>query len=155
MDLGCGFAIDDDVALAIESAVQQLRRAGWKIDISHPAWPPKTNEYPLLAQQQAGLAALFGQAYQEAPQIFDRDIAVQIEAGQKATGPMIAGLSLQRNKLREALNTYFNSYDLLLCPTVPVEPFLQFGLEVQKVLNLNMNSPMVLAQTEQDYAQAS
>ncbi len=155
MDLGCGFAIDDDVALAIESAVQQLRRAGWKIDISHPAWPPKTNEYPLLAQQQAGLAALFGQAYQEAPQIFDRDIAVQIEAGQKATGSMIAGLSLQRNKLREAFNTYFNSYDLLLCPTVPVEPFLQFGLEVQKVLNLNMNSPMVLAQTEQDYAQAS
>jgi len=57
--------------------------------------------------------------------------------------------------LREAFNTYFNSYDLLLCPTVPVEPFLQFGLEVQKVLNLNMNSPMVLAQTEQDYAQAS
>ena len=37
MDLGCGFAIDDDVALAIDAAIQQLRRAGWKIDISHPA----------------------------------------------------------------------------------------------------------------------
>ncbi|NQW85412.1 MAG: amidase [Alcaligenaceae bacterium] len=217
MDLGCGFAIDDDVALAVEAAIQQLKRANWKIDISHPAWPPKTNEYPLLAQQQAGLAALFGQAYQEAPEIFDPDIGVQIEEGQKATGALIAGLSLQRNKLREAFNTYFDSYDLLLCPTVPVEPWacdgpppnmigdrpatprghapftplfnycdapalsvpcgfgknglplglqivgprygdlrvLQFGFEVQKVLNLKMNSPMILAQSEQEYAQQS
>ncbi|MEI7571276.1 MAG: amidase, partial [Alcaligenaceae bacterium] len=104
MDLGCGFAVEDDVAAVLDSVIQKLRIAGWKIDVSHPAWPPKTFEYPLLAQQQAGLAALFGQAYQEAPQIFDPDIGVQIEAGQKATGAMIAGLSLQRNKLREAFS---------------------------------------------------
>ena len=213
LDLGCGFAVDDDVALVLEGVIQKLRISGWKIDVSHPVWPPKTAEYPLLAQQQAGLAALFGQAYQEAPQIFDPDIGLQIEAGQKATGALIAGLSLQRNKLREAFSRYFDSYDLLLCPTVPVEPWpcegpppkeiggrpatprghaaftplfnycdapalsvpcgfgknglplglqivgprygdlkvLKFGVEVQKLLNLELNSPMISAQTSDEY----
>ncbi len=216
-DLGCGFAVDDDVAMALEAAIQKLKEAGWKIEISHPAWPPKTSEYPLLAQQQAGLAALFGQAYLEAPQIFDPDIGAQIDLGLKASGSTIAGLSLQRNKLRAAFNTYFDSYDLLLCPTVPVEPWpcegpppavigdrpatarghaaftplfnycdapalsvpcgfgkaglplglqivgprygdlkvLRFGAEVQRILALEMNSPMILAQSAQDYAALS
>jgi aspartyl-tRNA(Asn)/glutamyl-tRNA(Gln) amidotransferase subunit A len=214
LDLGCGFAVDDDVAIALEAVIQKLRGAGWKIEISHPAWPPKTYEYPLLAQQQAGLAALFGQAYREAPKIFDPDIGAQIELGLKASGSSIAGLALQRNKLREAFNAYFNSHDLLLCPTVPVEPWpcegpppavigdrpatprghaaftplfnycdapalsvpcavgkagmplglqivgprysdltvLRFGAEVQRILALEMNSPMILAQSEQDYS---
>ena len=216
-DLGCGFAVDDDVALALEAVIQKLRAAGWKIDVSHPAWPPKTSEYPLLAQQQAGLAALFGESYKQAPEIFDPDIGVQIEAGLKATGSTIAGLSLQRNKLREAFNRYFESHDLLLCPTVPVEPWpcegpppasiggrpatnrghaaftplfnycdapalsvpcatgkrgmplglhivgpryadlrvIRFGAEVQSILAVNLESPLLLAETDADYRQAS
>ena len=32
---------------------------------------------------------------------------------------------------------------------------LQFGFEVQKVLNLKMNAPMISAQTQQEYVQGS
>ena len=123
IDLGCGFAIDNDVALALHAAVKRLREAGWKIDNASPAWPPDTAEYPLLVQQHAGLANLFGSAWREDPYSFDPAIATQIEAGLGLSGVALAALPLRRNRLRAALTAFFERYDLLLCPTVPVEPW--------------------------------
>ena len=122
-DLGCGFAVDDDVAAPLAHAVQALRADGWAIDDARPQWPAGTFEYPLLARQQAGLAALFGTAWRDTPHLLDPDLGAQIEAGLRLSGGEVAGLDFARNRLRGALAQFFQSYDLLLCPTVPVEPW--------------------------------
>ncbi len=122
-DLGCGFAVDDDVAAAMQTAVMQLRANGWRIDNVSPAWPDGTANYPLLMQQHATLAALYGAAWRDAPQRFDPAIAAQIEAGMDISAAALAALPFKRNRLRAALADFFEHYDLLLCPTVPVEPW--------------------------------
>lgn len=129
LDLGCGLAIDDDVAAALQAAVTRLRAAGWHIDEASPAWPAAAREYPLLALQQAELAALFGDALARRPDDIDPDLAAQIRAGQAVSGPQLAAVLMLRDKLAQALAGFFSDYDLLLCPTAPVEawPLDQLG----------------------------
>ncbi len=121
LDLGCGFAIDEDVAAAMLAAVERLRAAGWQIDVASPSWPAGAAEYPLLALQQSELAAMFGAALARAPQDFVPNIAEQIRLGQQVAGPQLAAVLLLRDKLAQALAEFFGSYDILLCPTSPVE----------------------------------
>jgi aspartyl-tRNA(Asn)/glutamyl-tRNA(Gln) amidotransferase subunit A len=114
-DLGCGFAIDADVLACLEKLVKQL-----DVEESHPEWPSGTAEYPLLAVQQAGLAALYGDALEKRRQDLDPDIAAQIELGLEHTGADIAKRMLQREAIVAALARFFERYDLLLAPTAPV-----------------------------------
>jgi aspartyl-tRNA(Asn)/glutamyl-tRNA(Gln) amidotransferase subunit A len=58
--LGCDFAIDADVMAALQARVDALRRDGWAIADTDPAWPPGTREYPLIKLQHAGLHSLYG-----------------------------------------------------------------------------------------------
>jgi aspartyl-tRNA(Asn)/glutamyl-tRNA(Gln) amidotransferase subunit A len=120
LDLGCGFAIDADVADTISAAIAVLHRDRWRIDDAVPAWPSGTGEYPLLGLQQAGLAALYGEAAARDPGVFDPAILEQIEIGKQHTGPTIAALLLMRDRLHTALAGFFERCDLLLCPTAPV-----------------------------------
>ena len=119
-DLGCGFAIDEDVETAILGAVSRLEAAGYRIEHASPVWPEGTFEYPLLALQQAGLAAMFGESWRSAPQMIDPDIGAQIELGLQTTGTQIALLLLRRETIHKRLARFFESHDLLLCPTAPV-----------------------------------
>lgn len=127
--LGCGFAIDDDVLQAFEAAIAKLREAGHAIVEADPPWPAGTREYPLLAVQQSGLAALFAQTLDERRADFDPDIAAQIDAGRNHAGPDISRLMLQREVISTALASFFETYDLLLTPTAPVTawPIGQLG----------------------------
>ncbi len=127
--LGCGFAIDDDVLQAFEAAITKLRDAGHVIAEADPPWPAGTREYPLLAVQQSGLAALFAQTLDERRADFDPDIAAQIDAGRNHTGAEISRLMLQREVISAALASFFESHDLLLTPTAPVTawPIGQLG----------------------------
>lgn len=118
--LGCGFAIDDDVRAAFSAVIARLRGAGHAIADADPAWPDGTREYPLLAVQQAGLAALFGDALKTRRADFDPDIAAQVEAGLGHRGADIAALMLRREAITAALARFFRRHDLLLCPTAPV-----------------------------------
>jgi aspartyl-tRNA(Asn)/glutamyl-tRNA(Gln) amidotransferase subunit A len=121
LDLGCGLAIDEDVAAAMCAAVERLRAAGWQIDTASPSWPAVAAEYPLLALQQSELAAMFGEALARAPQDIVPNIAEQIRLGQQVSGAQLAAVLLLRDKLAQALAEFFVSYDILLCPTSPVE----------------------------------
>jgi aspartyl-tRNA(Asn)/glutamyl-tRNA(Gln) amidotransferase subunit A len=119
-DLGCGFAIDDDVVAAMERAVAGLRARGYAIVDASPAWPAGVREYPLLKLQQAGLAALYGRDRDERPDAFDPDILAQIDLGRTYSGAEIANVLLLRERIYAALAAFFDDYDLLLCPTAPV-----------------------------------
>jgi len=127
--LGCGFAIDEDVLHAFEAAIAKLRDAGHAIAEADPPWPAGTREYPLLAVQQSGLAALFAQTLNERRADFDPDIAAQIDAGRNHAGAEISRLMLRREVISAALASFFESHDLLLTPTAPVTawPIGQLG----------------------------
>lgn len=128
-DLGCGFPIDSDVLEALEALVRKLAASGCRIEEASPAWPPGTAEYPLLAVQQSGLAALFGEALRTRRGDLDPDIAGQIEAGLGHSGADIAARLLMRERISQALADFFRSHDLLLCPAAPVTawPVEQLG----------------------------
>jgi len=120
-DLGCGFAIDDDVAAALERAVLQLEGSGWQIERAAPDWPKGGGEYPLLALQQAELAAMYGAVFRSERELLDPDIAAQIELGIALPGTRIAEVLLLRDKLSTAYAAFFQRFDLLVTLTSPVE----------------------------------
>ncbi len=119
-DLGCGFAIDAPVRAALERVIDRLRADGYAIVEAAPAWPGSLREYPLLKLQQAGLAALYGDALDEAPDRIDPDLQAQIRAGRAVTGSEVAAVLLLREHLHAAMSAFFDGYDLLLAPTAPV-----------------------------------
>ena len=118
--LGCGFAIDADVLQAFEQVIDRLRAAGHAIAAADPQWPAGSREYPLVAIQQAGLAALFAQTLDLRRADFDPDIAAQIDAGRKHSGADLARLMLKRETIAASLADFFEARDLLLSPTAPV-----------------------------------
>jgi aspartyl-tRNA(Asn)/glutamyl-tRNA(Gln) amidotransferase subunit A len=122
-DLGCDHAVDSDVANAMQSAVDQLRCAGWKIADASPQWSADVVAYPYLLRQHAELATLFGRQWQKDPSQFDPVIAAQIESGFSTSAIDLAALTFCRHRAREQMNSFFDHYDILLCPTVPVEPW--------------------------------
>ncbi len=120
-DLGCGFPVDAAVADAFAAAIERLRERGWRIETASPAWPAGMDGYALLALQQAGLAALFGDALAADGARFDPDIAAQIELGRQIPGTVTAAMLQLRDRLGATLARFFADHDLLLCPTAPVE----------------------------------
>lgn len=118
--LGCEFAVDDDVMAALQSRIDQLRAAGWNIADTDPQWPACTGIYPLIKLQLAGLYALYGQRMAGERNLIDPDLAAQIDAGGTCTPQEIADAIRLRERIIHALACYFDGYDLLLCPTAPV-----------------------------------
>ncbi len=119
-DLGCGFAIDAPVREAIERAVRSLEADGYSIETGAPDWPAGVREYPLIKLQQAGLAALHGDAFDRDAALIDPDLQVQIRGGREVSGVEIAQVLLLREHIYAAYARFFERYDLLLCPTTPV-----------------------------------
>jgi aspartyl-tRNA(Asn)/glutamyl-tRNA(Gln) amidotransferase subunit A len=127
--LGCDFAIDADVRAALQQQIEALRGRGWNIDDADPEWPAGAREYPLLALQQAGLYALYGHRLQDARERIDPNLVAQIELGATMTPQEVASALRLRERITFSLSRFFESYDLLLCPTTPVTawPIDQLG----------------------------
>jgi aspartyl-tRNA(Asn)/glutamyl-tRNA(Gln) amidotransferase subunit A len=127
--LGCGFAVDADVAAALQARVDALRAQGWSIRDADPAWPDGTREYPLIKLQHAGLHALYGQHLAAGHPPIDPDLAAQITLGASVTPADLAAALRLRERISSALADYFDRFDLLLTPTAPVTawPIDQLG----------------------------
>jgi aspartyl-tRNA(Asn)/glutamyl-tRNA(Gln) amidotransferase subunit A len=117
--LGLDVPVDEDVAAAIESAVEHLRRAGWRIETAAPRWPAGLQEDTLMPLQAGGLAALHGDAYRQDPSRFDPDIAAQLERGLGLTAADVGAALEACAAIKRAVGQFFGGYDLLLCPTAP------------------------------------
>lgn len=118
-DLGCDFAIDTDVRSCIEQSIHALEKDGYQIEQASPVWPAGVKEYPLLKLQQAGLAALHGDAYDSNPANLDPDIGAQIVLGKTHSAVDIARILILREHIYAAYAKFFDRFDLLLCPTTP------------------------------------
>ncbi len=117
--LGLDVPVDDDVATAIDTAVEHLRCAGWRISSAAPRWPTDLKEDTLMPLQAGGLAALYGNAFRTDASRFDPDIAAQIERGLGFSAADV-GTALEGSAtIKHAVGQFFCDYDLLLCPTAP------------------------------------
>ncbi|KJC41139.1 amidase [Bradyrhizobium sp. LTSP857] len=127
--LGLDVAVDDVVANGLASAVARLSAAGLPIMQRDPVWPAGATEDAIMPLQNAGLAALYGDAFRKDPTVFDPDIAKQIERGLSWSGTDVAGALLASAAIAHAFATFFSDTDLLLAPTVPCVawPFAQLG----------------------------
>jgi aspartyl-tRNA(Asn)/glutamyl-tRNA(Gln) amidotransferase subunit A len=130
--LGCGYAIDVDVLVALELRVHALRLAGWQVDVADPVWPADIHEYPLAALQHAGLFALYGDRLATQRADIDPPLVEQIEAGAACTPAELASVLRLQERISASLIRFFERYDLLLCPTAPVTawPLDQIGPSV-------------------------
>jgi aspartyl-tRNA(Asn)/glutamyl-tRNA(Gln) amidotransferase subunit A len=128
-DLGLGLPLDAEVEKVMSIALDTLRAAGWNIETASPCWPAPLEGYALLGLQHTALAAQFGALPAETLAQLDPDILAQIDTGRTLPGTATAELLQLRNGLSSALAAFFNDYDLLLCPTAPVEawPVEQLG----------------------------
>lgn len=122
-DLGCDLAVDQDVAEEMQRAIDQLRQAGLTIEDASPHWSDDVIHYPYAVRQHAELAQLFGTQWHTDPSQFDPVIASQIENGCEITAAELTDMTFRRHRAREQMTAFFERYDLLLCPTVPVEPW--------------------------------
>ena len=127
--LGCDFAVDDDVLAALQRRVDALRAAGWQIVDADPPWPVEAREYPLMALQVAGLHALYGRQLADDRTRIDPVLAVQIELGAQVTPADVARALRLKERIGASLSRFFESFDVLLCPTTPVTawPLDQLG----------------------------
>lgn len=130
-DLGLGAPIDADVERAIADGAERLAKAGWTIECADVAWPIGIGEASIMPLQAAGLAAIHGETWRRTPNLFDPDIAVQIERGLSLAGADV-GKALEASALiKRTIAQFFAGYDLLLCPTAPCVawPLTQLGPE--------------------------
>jgi len=126
---GLDVPMDEDVVATTEAAVAALEKAGWTIERADPVWPEGARETALMPLQQAGLAMLFGEEWHKDASRFDPDVAAQIEAGLRFSGADVA-LALETGlRVRRAVASFLNSYDLLIGPTTPCVawPHTQLG----------------------------
>jgi aspartyl-tRNA(Asn)/glutamyl-tRNA(Gln) amidotransferase subunit A len=117
--LGLDVPVDDDVRTCIERAVDTLRRAGWTVADTDPAWPAGANEDALMPLQHIGLAGLFGDDWRRDPTRFDPDVARQIERGLQWSGADVARAREAGLKIALTLAEFLTRYDLLISPTTP------------------------------------
>ncbi len=116
---GLDVPVDPDVAVAIERAVEALAAAGIEAGRQDPVWPAAATETALMPLQQAGLAALHGERFRREPDIFDPDIAAQIERGLGLTGAEVAHALALGAEVARALAGFLREVDLLIGPTTP------------------------------------
>lgn len=118
--LGLDVPVDDDVAQALEAAVEKLRAAGLAIERMDPVWPEGAGEDAVMPIQHAELAFAFGADHRRDPSLFDPDIAVQIESGLQLDGVAICRAQAMSMAVARAAAAFFAAGpDLLLAPTTP------------------------------------
>lgn len=120
-DLGCGFAVDADVATVIETAVAKLIVAGWQVEEADPPWPRGTAEYPLIPLQLAQMGRLYGDKLATHRDLIDPDLVAQIEAGMYLEPRRVADAMMLRDQMVAAFSGFMADYDLLLTFAAPVE----------------------------------
>jgi aspartyl-tRNA(Asn)/glutamyl-tRNA(Gln) amidotransferase subunit A len=127
--LALDIPVDPVVAERLEAVVEHLGESGLRIVRRDPVWPQGVTEDALMPLQHAGLAGLYGAAFQKDPAQFDPDVARQIERGLSLRGVEVTAALGAGAAIRDAFADFFCEFDLLLAPTVPCVawPLLQLG----------------------------
>ena len=138
-DLGYA-VVDKIVKVAVESAVRVFTELGAKLEEGRPDFAPMHEVFQLLFA--ADCAGAIGARLEEWKEKLDPGLVRLTEIGLKASGSDYARAVSRCHLFWERLQPFFDKYDLLLTPTLPVPPFpvgMDWPREVagQKVHPLN------------------
>ncbi|UHD43791.1 amidase [Aureimonas altamirensis] len=120
---GMDYPINPEIADMMDDAVAALRTEGFAIDLQGPRWPEGADPAALMPLQYAGLADLYGDAFRRDPDVFDPDIAVQIEAGLRIDAAALARARELSAAIAATLDRFMRAFDAIVSPTVPCFPW--------------------------------
>lgn len=120
-DLGLGLRLDADVKATFTAAFDALADAGVKLEPANICWSPRPASRLYYRLQKAGLARLHGVRWRLEPELFDPVIGDQIREGLSLTGMEVDETLRLRTSIQSALAALFEDFDVVLCPTAPVE----------------------------------
>lgn len=126
---GFGSPVDEEISDSIQFTIGQLRSTGVRIAQRDPVWPDGADESRLMPLQHAALASLYGEAFRKTPDLFDPDIAVQIDRGLALPATSVAKAMQFSQAIKRAVAAMFADADIVIGPTVPCAawPIEQLG----------------------------
>ncbi len=122
-DMGLDSRVELDVTDCLSTVVRILQRAGLQVQPFQPLWPAAPaglRETAIEALEQSALAVLYGQRLEAEPELFDPEVARQIEAGLRCSGQDVARALYARQALAEDYRRNFADLDVIICPSTPV-----------------------------------
>lgn len=113
--------VDPEVADIIMAAAHKLAAAGVIVEDAHPDFSAAMDCMQTLRAQSyaTGMSALLAEHRDK----LKPEVIWNIEKGQRLTGEQIARAEAQRSTMFGNAHKFFETYDLLLCPTTIVPPF--------------------------------
>jgi Asp-tRNA(Asn)/Glu-tRNA(Gln) amidotransferase A subunit family amidase len=111
-------AVDPEVRRLTAVAAERFREFGCEVEAVTPGW-----DDPRQAAATAwyvSYAARFGTQYDQRPDWFEASFAEMIEAGRRVSGEQHGRTSIVRTVFYEQVLRFFERYDLLLTPQMPV-----------------------------------
>ena len=119
-DLGFA-AVESAVADAAEAAALDLSELGARVEEAHP---DAGDPYPVLdVLWSCRMAGLFGSRLDEVGQLLDPGLARVVREAARYSGADYGRAILEQNAYADAVRRFFDRYDLLLTPTLPVTAF--------------------------------
>jgi Asp-tRNA(Asn)/Glu-tRNA(Gln) amidotransferase A subunit family amidase len=121
VDLGC-WAVDPEIATAVETAAARLADAGAVVDRVDPHFT-EHDEAAWMVLWGVFMAAYYGHLVAEFGDRMDPDVLGLIEAGRRVSAVEHKRLELHRTDLWRRLATVLADHDALLCPTMASPPW--------------------------------
>jgi len=119
-DLGYA-VVDERVKEAVESAVKIFAELRAKIEEARPDFSPMHDAFQIIFA--GGCAGAIGDRLEEWRDRLDRGLMRLTEIGLKASAADYVRATNRSHILWEKMQAFFDKYDLLLTPTLPVPPF--------------------------------
>jgi aspartyl-tRNA(Asn)/glutamyl-tRNA(Gln) amidotransferase subunit A len=123
-DLGYA-AVDQQVRTVVEKAVQAFTEAfaknGWSVEEAHPGFADPIEIFNTIVRAENFVFA--GALLEKHADLLDPGMRKFAQLGAEITAWAYLQATQARDKLCENLATFFQSYDLLVTPTVAVPPF--------------------------------
>ena len=111
-------AVDPEVRQLTAQAAQRFTEFGCEVDAVNPGWDDP-REATAVAWY-VSMAARLGQVYDQHPDAFEPGLAEMIEAGRQISGEEHGRAQVARTTFYEQAYAFFEEYDLLLTPQMPV-----------------------------------
>jgi amidase len=113
--------VDPEIADLVMAAARQLEAVGVIVEEAHPDLPDAMNCFQTL--RALGFATGLRQLLIDHRDKLKPEVIWNIEKGLALTGDEIARAEAQRATLYRNMARFFDTYDVLLCPTTIVPPF--------------------------------
>ena len=124
--------VDPEVAAITRAAAERCAALGAEVVEAHPDLSGTLDAFHAL--RGVAFAAAHAAHHRDHRELLKPDILWNIEYGQALTGAAVAEAALIRGRIAAEMARFFETHDLLICPTTIVAPF---GVEERTVTRCN------------------